>query len=133
MSEYTIPPRPTVYNGTPMRSRLEAKFAGWLDKQGREWTYEQEAFATGQHQWLPDFSFFSETFKRQIVVDVKPAENFVTIELIIRAQRTTWANYPDHLVVICWPDPENADWWMSILMHPDQALTMGWLPRGERL
>lgn len=47
--------RPTVYKGTQMRSRLEAGYAAWLDKNGFRWEYEPCAFATEDGQYLPDF------------------------------------------------------------------------------
>lgn len=31
--------RPTVYDGIPMRSRTEARFAAFLDRAGFEWAY----------------------------------------------------------------------------------------------
>jgi hypothetical protein len=52
---YDIPARPTLYNGIRMRSRLEADFAGHLDRRGHEWSYEPECFASASGQWLPDF------------------------------------------------------------------------------
>lgn len=49
-------PRPTVYNGIPMRSRMEAAFAAWLDDQdGVKWEYEPYALAGPGGQYLPDF------------------------------------------------------------------------------
>lgn len=50
-----IPARPTIYNGIQMRSRLEAGFAAWLDRQNLEWQYEPQTFATQRGQYLPDF------------------------------------------------------------------------------
>lgn len=51
----TLKPRPTVYNGIHMRSRLEAGFAQWLDERAVEWEYEPECFANTDGQYLPDF------------------------------------------------------------------------------
>ncbi len=48
-------PRPTIYNGVQMRSRLEAGFAMWLDELGVEWEYEPSCFACELGQYLPDF------------------------------------------------------------------------------
>lgn len=49
-------PRPTVYKGIEMRSRLEAGYAAWLDRWFFRWDYEPCAFSspTGR-QYLPDF------------------------------------------------------------------------------
>ena len=55
-----IPARPTVYKGVQMRSRLEADYAGYLDRQlpvwGGTWRYEPVCFGSEADQWLPDFS-----------------------------------------------------------------------------
>lgn len=58
----TIPARPTTYRGIPMRSRLEARWAAFLDEWaepyrdiGIGWEYEPRAFADGHRQYLPDF------------------------------------------------------------------------------
>ena len=48
-------PRPTVYKGIQMRSRLEAGFAAWLDGRFIKWHYEPCAFADERGQYLPDF------------------------------------------------------------------------------
>lgn len=52
---YLAPGRVTVYNGTRMRSRLEASFATHLDELGFEWEYEPQCFASIDGQYLPDF------------------------------------------------------------------------------
>lgn len=53
MSE--IKPRPTLYKGIQMRSRLEADYAAHLDREGADWKYEPTCFASDDAQWLPDF------------------------------------------------------------------------------
>lgn len=50
-----IPARTTMYKGIKMRSRLEADFAGFLDRAGADWKYEPVCFAGPEGQWLPDF------------------------------------------------------------------------------
>lgn len=52
---YAIEARPTTYRGIPMRSRLEARFAAFLDDMGYVWEYEPRAFASQAGQYLPDF------------------------------------------------------------------------------
>lgn len=47
--------RPTRYSGIRMRSRLEAKWAAFLDSLDLEWEYEPECFAGPAGQYLPDF------------------------------------------------------------------------------
>lgn len=65
-----IPARRTMYSGIAMRSRLEAKFAAWLDGHGIEWEYEPECFADPSGQYLPDFRFRS-TEGHRVYVEVK--------------------------------------------------------------
>lgn len=54
----TIAARPTIYKGIQMRSRLEADYAGFLDRPGWDgtWHYEPTCFGSDAGQWLPDFS-----------------------------------------------------------------------------
>jgi len=47
--------RPTLYKGVQMRSRLEADYAGHLDRRGLFWEYEPVCFGGEDGQWLPDF------------------------------------------------------------------------------
>lgn len=56
-----LPARPTIYKGIEMRSRLEARFAAWMDRNEWEWAYEPECFATEEGQYLPDFEILSPT------------------------------------------------------------------------
>ena len=58
----TMQPRPTVYRGVQMRSRLEARYAAAMDYLGWEWIYEPGAFASQDGQYLPDFKVNSRTF-----------------------------------------------------------------------
>lgn len=62
-----IPARETIYRGTKMRSRLEARFAGMLDFFGLDWEYEPQAFAAGATQYLPDFRI-----QPGVYVEVRP-------------------------------------------------------------
>lgn len=49
------PAIPTVYRGTQMRSRLEARVAAMLDAVGIRWEYEPRAFTFGTVRYVPDF------------------------------------------------------------------------------
>lgn len=56
---YSIPAKPTIYKGTPMRSALEAKTAAALERLGlmieRDFTFEPLRFADDQAAYTPDF------------------------------------------------------------------------------
>lgn len=71
----SIKARPSIYNGIPMRSRLEARVAAWLDSLGVLWEYEPVAFASPDGQYLPDFRLVpvhdSRPIARQIYLEVK--------------------------------------------------------------
>lgn len=54
--DQTLKARPTKYKGIDMRSRLEAKYAQYLDGQSLlVWEYEPNCFASERGQYLPDF------------------------------------------------------------------------------
>lgn len=76
-------PRPTLYRGIWMRSRLEAWFAGWLDRQNFIWKYEPDCFAAPSGQYVPDFRVSDHAPKdwleregsASLYVEIKPAAN----------------------------------------------------------
>lgn len=50
-----IPAIETVYAGRKFRSRLEARWAVFMDTLGLEWLYEHEGYQTKAGPYLPDF------------------------------------------------------------------------------
>lgn len=64
----------TEYKGYLMRSRLEARWAVFLDALGIEWLYEDEGYVLKNGEWyLPDF--YLPTFDNcGTFVEVKPKE-----------------------------------------------------------
>lgn len=64
----TLQARPTLYKGIQMRSRMEAGFASWLDRNHLRWDYEPKAFGGPAGQYLPDFLIWGLA-----VVDVEHA------------------------------------------------------------
>lgn len=59
--------RPTVHKGIQMRSRLEARFARFLDAEGLFWQYEPNAFSGDGGDYLPDFLLAGDVY-----AEVKP-------------------------------------------------------------
>lgn len=53
----TIKAIDTIYRGYKFRSRLEARWAVFLDRVGLQWEYEFEGFALPSGYYLPDFYF----------------------------------------------------------------------------
>lgn len=95
----TIKARPTVYAGIPMRSRLEADFARWLDSHGTTWTYEPRCYAGPGGQWLPDFEIADAGGGVQCLIEVKP-ESLDEIDPVLTRMSTAWLSAPDALLVL---------------------------------
>lgn len=98
--------RPTTYKGTPMRSRLEARYAAWLDRIKVRWEYEPRCFADDTRQYLPDFLLHDILIlqgPRRVYVDVKPTEAHATVELIHR-MAVIWETDPDAFLAVEAPD-----------------------------
>jgi hypothetical protein len=61
---------PTTYKGTQFRSRLEARFAEWLDLKGLTWIYEPPSeYFNKNGSYRPDFYLVN----LELYVEVKPA------------------------------------------------------------
>jgi hypothetical protein len=93
--------RPTLYKGIRMRSRLEAKYAAYLDLYEVPWEYEPECFAGPEGQWLPDFRYGTGNS----YVEVKPMELFrfrdgnvdareKRVDAILAQMSITWHSVP---------------------------------------
>lgn len=65
--DYHIKSKPTVYNGTKYRSRLEARWACFFDLLG--WKYQYEPFDL--KGWTPDFIVYGKD-SRFILIEIKP-------------------------------------------------------------
>lgn len=90
----------TVYKGYRFRSRLEARWAVFLDSLGIKWVYEHEGFETSSGWYLPDF-YLPEWY---LWAEIKPGspsdDHFVKPQaFVIEGKR--------HLMLISgnpWPD-----------------------------
>lgn len=95
--------RPTVYNGIAMRSRLEARFASWLDQDvdpSAAWEYEPRAYGSVEGQYLPDFQVHG--WHRPLFVEVKPTEEAAWAATA--RIRPLFASEPTAMVFVVWPD-----------------------------
>lgn len=119
----TGPGRTTLYRGIRMRSRLEADFAAWLDREGNSWEYEPVCFAGPAGQWLPDFRIPGNYGNSYI--EVKPASltDLAQIDRILERMEVTWLSEPDaHLRLILWEyagDPDESIWFEGA--NPERA------------
>jgi hypothetical protein len=90
-----FPARPTTYNGIPMRSRLEARFAADMDRQSAVWVYEPRAYASPDGQYLPDFQILEyggKAVQPPLFFEVRP-----TVErayLAMERMAIIWASEP---------------------------------------
>jgi len=60
---------PTLYNGIEFRSRLEARWALFMDLIGVKWAYEPEGYQIGGDKYLPDFFLY----RQNCFYEIKPA------------------------------------------------------------
>ncbi|MES2211328.1 MAG: hypothetical protein V4515_14290 [Chloroflexota bacterium] len=95
----TIKARPTTYRGIPMRSRLEAKFAAFLDRSGLSWQYEPRAYADETGQYLPDFLIPG---KPPTFIEVKPTID--QAEAAMEAMPRIWSSEPTAVLEIYFGD-----------------------------
>lgn len=65
--EYEIKSKPTIYNGTKFRSRLEARWACFFDLLGWRWQYEPFDLQA----WTPDFIIYGSD-SRYVLMEIKP-------------------------------------------------------------
>lgn len=139
----TIQARPTLYKGIQMRSRLEADFAGALDRDGYKWEYEPTCFAGPDGQWLPDF--YCDEIGDGVYIEVKPAslatfDTFDTpamsevinrVDKVLRKMSVAWLSKPAAYVeLIFWTYglPDRLDAPLRILgSHEHKAGPPVWL------
>jgi hypothetical protein len=98
-------PRPTVYGGEKMRSRLEAAVAAWMDGEQVAWSYEGPSFASSAGTYLPDFTLpglYVHGKAREVIVEVKPdrpcPESFTEygwVEHWLRRMEVVWGSKPE--------------------------------------
>lgn len=115
MTDFT--PRPTVYNGIKMRSRLEATYAASLDNAGIAWEYEPGAFATPGGQYLPDFRLnLTPDGLTRVYIEVKPTDE-MALAAAPKMEIIHGSEPGSHLVVVAphgdWPNLEfhPVTWW----------------------
>lgn len=127
-------PRPTIYKGIKMRSRLEAKCAQWLDFVEAEWQYEPICYADERGQYLPDFVLpkIAATVGgfhqwRPLVIDAKPtgADVFETLDRM----RCVWSSLDSAALAVCWP--RRGTWAGKVLWEPGADVGPLYYGRGE--
>ncbi len=119
MSTNLIKARPTTYDGIDMRSRLEARYAAWLDREHIRWEYEPQCYATSEGQYLPDFRLHDIIIlgsPRTLYIDTKPtaaltAATLTRMQIIHQSEPDAWLGVetPDveregSTIAVCAPD-----------------------------
>lgn len=95
--------RPTLYRGIPMRSRLEADYAAYLDRAGVAWEYEPTCFAGPSGQWLPDFRHGkpgSYTYVELKPISLLQQADFDPIDKILRQMEIALLSEPECSLVL---------------------------------
>jgi hypothetical protein len=97
VSRPTLAPRPTLYKGILMRSRLEADYARYLDQwlEG-PWQYEPRCFADERGQYLPDFQIDPQPRTgHPWYLEVKPAGFSVAkVDEVLDRMAIVWSSEP---------------------------------------
>lgn len=88
--------RPTVYKGIKFRSRLEVRYAWYLDDIGERWRYEPRVYGPKGRGYLPDFEILGKA--QPTFIEVKPT----TEEVPDAASKmeVIWETHPDALLIV---------------------------------
>ena len=106
---YTYAPRPTLYKGVTMRSRLEARVAGFLDRERLSWQYEPAVFADERGDYVPDFQVSGLT-RAPLYVDVKgPPLTAADLEAMFDRMTVIWATDPTAALAVWSADQFGVD------------------------
>lgn len=125
----TFKARPTTYKGIKMRSRLEAGFAAWLDRNSVIWKYEPRAYAGEDGQYLPDFELPEISFAgiaSRVFVEIKPSEP--DIATLLAQRRIIKASEPKAKLIAVWPD---GDYYRSMLVLDEMGQMVIWAVRPD--
>ena len=145
-----IKARTTMYKGRRMRSRLEADFAAFLDRNTPDWDYEPICFAGPDGQWLPDFKVTHN--EQNIYFEIKPRslleDEDVDIDALLERMAVTWLTEPDAILQLTFwtygkprdsytwfgiptDDENDMTWWCGDGLTPDSVTP--WVGMGQLL
>ena len=88
--------RPTTYKGIEFRSRLEVRYAWYLDDIGERWRYEPRVFGPKGRGYLPDFEILGKA--QPTFIEVKPTAE--EIPDAARKMEVIWDTHPDALLIV---------------------------------
>ncbi len=118
---YNIPAKPTTYNGTRFRSRLEARWAVFFDELGIYYEYEPGQFTLDKQLYTPDFYLPQiDRFVEIKPTDAHPPEEYRCMELAVVTQTP--------VLIFAGSVPGDADLWVCYGMWGSVATRDAWLP-----
>lgn len=112
--------RPIEYHGWHFRSKLERRYAMYLDSVGEKWAYEPLIYGPRGRRYLPDFQILSAT--RPTFIEVKPR-----LREVGRAQwkmSIIWDDEPDALLVVA--SAEECRYFASLRGQPWASWQQRW-------
>jgi len=119
-----------------MRSRLEADYAAYLDREQADWEYEPECYASPDGQWLPDFRVMFKGDSGPLLVELKPAgrleEDYMSsaIDEHLAKMTIAWASATDlSLSLIYWKYGAGA----AVMVITSHGQGSPWLAKGGPL
>lgn len=104
--------RPTLYKGIEMRSRLEAKWAAYMDSLDLTWQYEACCYADQTRQYLPDFTILAPGTQRDHTelkichLEIKPYLRDDS-QLLREQMEVIWESNPDDILLISVGEPNS--------------------------
>lgn len=105
----------TNYAGCHFRSRLEARYAVWLDHLRVKWEYEVEGYTfNGNTRYLPDFWLPAS----ECWAEVKP----VFPDTLERLKLRLLASNTGHPVICLWGMPTVDDWHLTVYLPTDDSV-----------
>jgi hypothetical protein len=115
--------RRTMYRGIPMKSRLEARAAQFLDSvPGVTWAYEPVAYADQTGQYLPDFEAVG-LLDVPVLIEVKGAATAEEQAEVIVAMRRIWSSLAQAALAI-WTGAVISEGAPFEMFRPDAAPVM---------
>ncbi len=84
--------RPTTYKGIEFRSRLEVRFACYLDLMDERWLYKPRVYG----RYLPDFEIVGAV--RPTFIEVKPTQ--AEVRPAADKMSVIWGTHPDALLIV---------------------------------
>jgi hypothetical protein len=102
-------PIPTWHAGIQFRSRLEARWAVFLDQLDLSWEYESQGFVVDGTPYLPDFLIF--TAGGMVWAEVKPTWDADPAGIARFRRFVMWRPQPSLAVLLIGPRPWTQPSW----------------------